>query len=214
MKQKYTLKLICRKNEEKYLKALIGKIVKNHEKFFETKFDPNLQVRIVYSRAEMNSILKKDTPPWMVANANKGKIEIFSPSVFEKVSPHSKKEFPKVLKHELCHIFADKFPALPRWLEEGLAGYVANQYNPNGHPKIKTLNKLYYKKDWDNEPLYQFSYFAVKYLVENYGKKKFFRLMSKANMNSALDEFNSIFKKIYSISVAEFDEILKNNLPS
>jgi len=211
MKHKYVLKIICRKNEEKYLRTLVEKIIKELEKFFETKFNSNVHLKVVYTRAEMNGIIKKETPQWMIANANKGKIVIFSPSVFEKVSPHSKKEFPRVLKHEFCHIFADEFPPLPRWLEEGLAGYVAGQSNPK-FAKIKSLNKLYYKKDWDKEPGYQFAYFAVKYLVENYGKRKFFRLMSKADMNFTLDEFNFVFKQIYKIPVAKFDRILEKEL--
>ncbi len=172
-------------------------------------------MHVVYSRKEFDKALGTKTLPWMVGHASKGIITVFSPSVVEKVSPHSKETFPDTLKHEIAHIFSrllSGHKALPRWISEGIAGYIAGQYNPNWRTKIGELNKLFYKKDWAKKPAFQFAFFAVKYLVENFGKRKFFRLMSKANMNSTLGEFNSVFKQIYKIPVSKFDRILKKEL--
>lgn len=206
------LKIICKKSERRYFTAQVKKMIKELEKFFGYKFDSNMHLKVVYTRAEMNSILKKETPIWMVANANKGKIVIFSPSVFEKVSSHSKKEFSKTLKHEVCHLFVEKFPTPPRWLDEGIAGYIANQYNSHKKHKIKNLNKLYYQTDWDKEPMYQFAYFAVKYLVENYGKKKLFNLMSKTSIKMPLNKFDKTFRQVYGFSVNNFSKLLEKKL--
>lgn len=206
------LKIICKKSERRYFTAQVKKMIKELEKFFGYKFDSNAQLKVVYARAEMDKALKTKTLPWMVGCAHKGNILIFSPSVLEKVSPHHVKDLPYLLKHEISHIFSEKFPKQPKWISEGLAGYTAGQYDPDKRPKIKKLSEIHYKKGWNKYRLYQFAYFAVKYLVEKYGKKKLFYLMSETSIDMPFKKFDKTFRQVYGFSVNNFSKLLEKKL--
>lgn len=84
---------------------------------------------IFYSRKAINTYWKRKTASWLCGWTKNGQIHILHPSVFTKESSHSLSEYQKVLRHEYSHLFYNRLTnaRYPRWLNEGLACYVAGQ---------------------------------------------------------------------------------------
>lgn len=169
------------------LKKIAGSFNKLR-KFFPIM--PNLvSVFLVYSRKEFDKFVGKKTKGWQVGHANstRGMIYVFSPLVFEKESSHKKGDFPKVLTHELAHIFIHKiYPYYePRWLVEGLAYYLAG---------MKGGSK------------FGLSFLWVKFLVENFGKEKLFALMKKCGFPYQREKFLKVFKIVYGAEMNFLEE--------
>ena len=79
-----------------------------NRKFFAKDLD-YLALILIKTRKEMDRILGRATPSWLVGSVKNKKINIFTPEAFEQVSPHKKTEFKLVLTHEIAHLFLDKY---------------------------------------------------------------------------------------------------------
>jgi hypothetical protein len=76
--------------------------------------------------------------------------------------------------------------------------------------KFKSFLKYY---DYEDENIYDESCFAVKMLVENFGKKKLIHLIKSLKNINSNEKFNEQFKKIYNNepSYEFFNNLLKNS---
>lgn len=203
-------------DSRKQLENLIMVAYTNNVDFFEIT-PPLITITFVYSRQEMDKVLHRSTRDWEVGYAyNHGElvnqIAIFSPMVFEKVSTHTKENFIFVLTHELTHIFTNNCFGLmyPVWLREGLAGYVARQYERTN--KLKVINDfihLHDKESWNKNVNYPQAYLFTKYLMNRFTEnkmKEFFKVISNTAEKSYSNKiFENSFEKFFQ---AKFSSIV------
>lgn len=164
-------------------------------------------IRIHENRLSFNRQLNRKTPDWLVANASNNKeIDILSPDSMKNESSHKSSEFLQIIKHEISHLFVDeisKGSAVPKWLNEGLASYIAKQHKNNiksVYIDDKFSKKLATPKGWNdnlNYKAYDISSYFVSYLIKKYTFKKILKLISSLNKNYDYISFKNIFYKIY-----------------
>ncbi|MCL4367087.1 hypothetical protein M1563_02870 [Patescibacteria group bacterium] len=162
-----------------------------------------IQIKIIYTRNQMDSELDRTTADWVVGSiVNHETVVMLSPHIFAEISPHPASDFPLVLTHEIAHSFAWKLFHLqyPRWLSEGLAGLIAGQY------KTRTLkledaqdfSKLHDTRGWEKTHNYNQAYLFTAFLIEKYNKADLLSLLSQLAPDNDYQTFSNIFKKIYS----------------
>jgi hypothetical protein len=178
--------------------------------FFKKRI-PKVKLTLVYSREEMNNLLGYKTASWFVGYADSSsKIFMFSPSVFDKESNHSKRDFRKVLCHEISHLFIRQIHNSyePVWLEEGLAYCVAGQEsslknsnpifnNPEAIFLIDTRNR--WNKTIDSQPdvPYALAFLLVDFLIRYYSKDRVIKLLMSLEGRYNKKRFCQKFRRLY-----------------
>lgn len=203
-----------------------GKDLKEIEKEIFQSFDfvykifsleiSDIVVHVYDTRAEFNKELKRETENWFVACAfSNGDVYILSPIAIEKESNHQKEEFSQILKHEFTHSFVAnlaKGNCVPRWLNEGLASYVAKQHQK----KEKLINlennfceNLSTPEDWNKRvknKAYSISAFFVRFLIEKYSFEKINKLISSVDKEYDYQKFRDIFSSVYGENLEEIEK--------
>ena len=178
--------------------------------FFKQQIS-EIDINIVNNRKKFDLFNERKTEDWEVGYTffkdNKVKIAIFNPESFEKYSTHKKEEFNSILIHELTHVFTGytlKF-FYPKWLHEGLAGYVAKQYKNKiiKNENIVNLSELHNLNDWDKNHNYVEAYLFTKFLFDKFGKEKMMEFMTNLNLRIEYCDFQLSFKN-------QFREDLEN----
>ena len=128
---------------------------------------------------------------------NDNEISIFEEDVFEKVSPHPKEDFPKVLAHEITHIYTkSKFNlTFPMWLNEGIAYVIADQDKKTGEKK--DIRQVHTFEEWNKNPAYGASGKFVRYLIEKFGKEKLVELLKEIKENEKKETFKTKFEQTF-----------------
>jgi hypothetical protein len=160
------------------------------------------------SRKEIDFIWNKKTEGWMVAWAKENYIFILNPKVYTKESDHKDiKHFWQVLKHEYCHIYFKKITNVnyPKWLNEGLACYLANQIKPQPSPEEALKIFEYFSKS--DSQIYKPAYFWTKLLIEKFGVEKMLSLIETIKSGITEKQFSANFYKIYGLHYSEKDFI-------
>ncbi len=138
----------------------------------------SVRITIYANHQEYESALGKDLPEWSVGNGRVDGIELQSPSSWEpNRNYHSPDDACRIIVHEYTHYVVANIAgdSLPRWLNEGLAVYLALQINENTITNAKISGKLIPIEDldssWSKNPglAYSESGSFVRFLVENYG---------------------------------------------
>ncbi|MBU2472693.1 MAG: hypothetical protein ABII95_00155 [Patescibacteria group bacterium] len=193
----------------------IIEFLKSFQKELSGFFGINVElpmVSFINSRKEIDKIWGRKTEEWFVAWAKDNNIFILNPKIYTKESSHKNIEhFWKVLKHEYSHLYYKEITnnGRPKWLNEGLACYLANQVKekPTKKESLKIF-EYYQKGDW---LVYRVGYFWVKLLIDKFGKKKLLKLLKKMNSQTAEKEFAKIFYRVYGFkfSEEEFNKIFE-----
>lgn len=150
------------------------------------------------SRKEIDKSLGRKTEEWLTGWTKGNAIFVLTPQNYLKESSHkSINHFWQVLKHEYCHLYFGQIAGVnyPKWLNEGLACYLAGQIKKE--PTLKEAMKVfkYFRKsDWQ---VYNVGYFWVNLLVQKFGKNKMLRLMKNLKPHITEKEFAAIFRRIY-----------------
>lgn len=207
-------------SKENLEKAVFEAYRKNKE--FFGKDITNLKVNFLYRREEFDEINGRKTSEWEVGNSsNKGNlnvIAIFSPFVFDRVSSHPSSDFSYVLTHELAHIFTQEILGFyyPKWLHEGIAGYVAEQYKIRKVDKIDDFDKLHDSENWKKLHNYSQAFSFTKYLVDTLGKDKLIEFMielpKKLGRHHFPDDFKKFFKDVFEINFEEIASVWEKTL--
>lgn len=198
------------KNNQKLDKFLFA-TKKELSNFFSINVEqPN--IFFLNSRKDIDKIRKMKTKRWQSGWAKNGNIFILNPKIYAKESSHTAEHFWKTIKHEYCHLYFKKLTGTgyPKWLNEGLACYLAGQVkkSPTSDDVMKIFD--YFKKS--NWQIYSIGYFWVKLLIEKLGKKKFFKLLKQLKPELNENKFKLIFYKVYKIKFSKKDlsVLLKN----
>lgn len=164
------------------------------------------------SHQEIEKIWRKKIEKWCSAWAKDGDIYILNPEIYTKESSHKDiKHFWQVLRHEYCHLYYRNITGVgyPKWLNEGLANYLAGQVKkkPTKEEALRVFD-YYDKSDWR---IYNIGYFWTKLLIEKFGRKKLLILVKIINPQVTEKEFARKFHKVYGIhySRVDFKKLLK-----
>jgi hypothetical protein len=88
------------------------------------------------------------------------------------------------------------------WLWEGLAIYLSGQLYQYKKPlKLKNFLEFYNKYNNETTDVYKESGFAIKFLVDKFGKEKLLELLKGVTKYMSEPDFAKLFKKIYKISL-------------
>lgn len=178
--------------------------------FFGHPLKNKLKVKILYSREEMDGVMGTKTESWMVGGTPNGVICVFSPKIFDKVSSHPVSNFDPVLTHELAHFFTSELFSFfqPKWLHEGLAGHVAEQFK-NKHPKkISEFEKLHTREDWWRCPNYAQAACFTTFLIERFGKERFLKFLRPLSENKDAQEAFAVFTELFkNIFTGDFQDV-------
>ncbi len=190
------------------LEKMVSEAYQKNKDFFGKDLT-EIKINFLYQRSQMDEICKYKTGDWQVGYAENKNIFIFSPFVFEKVSNHPNSDFPYTLIHEIAHLFSNEILgfAYPKWFNEGLAGYVAEQYKIRPVKKIDEFSNLHDKQDWKKFANYPQAFAFTKYLIGKFGKEKILEflknLRKNIGSNNSYDEFVKFFNNFLK---TDFDE--------
>lgn len=181
--------------------------IKEFDEFFEMKINPNFKIFLLEKREEMDVLCERKTEDWLfgLTIITKGSIVIFHPEKVESETSHKKETFYFTLKHEIAHIyfFRNACKSTPKWLNEGLAYYLAKQkYNDKPLNEIVKSINFFFKF---NSNYYFHAAKLVTLLIEKYGKEKILLLIKSWYMSE--EDFAKNFKEIYGFNLSEEDLI-------
>ncbi len=195
----------------KKMKEFLKSTQKELDNFYNTSIK-NPSIFFIDSRKEIDNIWGKKTEEWFSAWAKDGNIFILNPQVYTKESSHKDiKHFWQSLKHEYCHLYYKKITGAgkPKWLNEGLANYLAGQVKkkPTREEALRVFD-YYQKIDWR---IYNIGYFWTKLLIDKFGKKKLLTLIEDIDFQTTEKEFAKKFHQVYRLyySKTDFEKILE-----
>ena len=182
------------------IQKALEKNKKELDKFWGIEFHlPN--VFLVKSRKDYDLFCGFETADWMSGRAVAGgHVFVFDPKVYTKETSHKDKEgFWKLLKHEQCHFYYFTFMKTrkPIWLNEGLACYASKQLNKiNNVEKVLKVVDLKKHENW-KRMVYPIGYFWVDFLIEKFGKEKFFKFLKLVSKDDSEKGVKHSFFKVY-----------------
>jgi hypothetical protein len=196
----YKIKSFSHKYYEKVCETAIFDL----NKFFGLNIEnisPNLF--LVNDRKTMNDLRQQKTESWVVGWGSPYAVYLLDYRNFLKESNHTyvnKKHYSALIKHEMVHIFTHKvcIGSNPLWLWEGLAIYLSGQLYQYKKPlKLKNFLEFYNKYNNETTDVYKESGFAIKFLVDKFGKEKILELLKSITKDISEIEFARLFKSVY-----------------
>lgn len=199
--------------QDDFLKQVCEQAVKELDDFYMIK-NRKWQPRIVLvpDRKTIDALQRGKTESWVVGWTRAASdVYVLARQKMNKESSHSysKDYYTSLIKHELVHIYtqrmlqSQKIP-IPRWLNEGLAVYLSGQiYNRKCPDKFK-----YFLKPENPSQLYGESGFAVKFLIERYGKRKLLKLLKSFQKITSERNFRENFEDVYGfkLNISNFNK--------
>jgi hypothetical protein len=198
----------------KFVQTTYEKAMHDLNRFFEMHWNEcRPQVILIPNRKTFNGILDHITDDWVIGSSVEDQIVFFlDPKNFEKESCHtySKESYRALIYHELCHCFLKRIIQggfVPKWLNEGMSLFFANQIKEKKRPK-KFQNFLKFYDHFSYE-IYEESGFAVELLMKKFGKKKFLFFLQSLSKVQSKKEFDQFFEKVFNIrpTFKTFNEI-------
>jgi hypothetical protein len=192
-----------KEKKDRELENMYKKAMKELDKFFGLNWKRNTpSIIIVKTRKEIDQLNGYKTEPWLIAWVERNKIYLLDGKKYKKESSHrySKEDYFKTVKHELSHLFfgivskANTYNQFI-WLNEGVAGFLSEQYKNRTKPKKFEKFLDQYSNWWGNA--YNESYYAIKCLADKFGKEKLLKLIKSLSKIRSQKDFNTLFKKIY-----------------
>jgi hypothetical protein len=184
--------------------------------FFQIERFP-FSIKFLQSRKEINKEKGKNTPNWIVGWVS-GKPEtifVLAPWAFEKESCHDRKEFSKVIIHEISHLFLKRFNSspMPVWIKEGIATNIAEQERQLEEIELykmfldRVLESQYGGGKFKGK-IYTLSYWWIRFLIENYGKRKLLDYIARIDKRDK-DLFFEIYGESLTKMKIDFIDYLK-----
>lgn len=181
--------------------------------FFESLDYQEPSLIFLENREIINAFFGRKTEEWVVGNCHNGTIALLIPENYEKESCHeySKERYIKLIHHEVCHYFHDQLVCTykPRWLGEGLAVYLSDQYKDKPIPEKFTHFLKFY--DDGGPEIYAEVGFVIKLLLDNYGKEKLLKFVMSFNENDSEKNAKESFERVYDkpLNYETFNTLLK-----
>ncbi|MBU2104236.1 MAG: hypothetical protein KKF67_00460 [Nanoarchaeota archaeon] len=198
--------------KDRFLEGGYKKAMRELNEFFGISWDKNTpRIILLKNRNEIDKFVGNKTEDWFVGTAEEKNIILLDRKNYEKESCHkySDEEYIALIKHELCHLFfriLSKEISMPKWLDEGVAIYLAGQLKFKKIPdKFSNFLRFYSK---GGKGVYQESGFVVELLVKKFGKQRLLKLIKSLKSVNSEEDFKEQFKKIYGFNL-NYQEINK-----
>ncbi len=214
------LKIVYQGNDFKKIQKYVLEAFDFVHQYFLIEIS-DVVVTIYTSRLEFDKYLSMKTEAWLVANAsNNNEIAILSPQVLESDSSHSAKDFLPILKHEFSHLFVDtiaKGKSVPKWLDEGLASYVAKHHQREEAVHIKEgfCKELATDEGWHrniDKGAYVVAAKFVDFLIKKRSLKEIVQLIESLGKSYDYKRFEQTFFNIYNTSLKDFETFFITSL--
>lgn len=193
--------------DDTWLKKAYEEAMADLGQFFGINWTENKpKVYVLPDRKSIDEFWGEKTPRWLVGFGGKGMggVYLLDRKNFEKESDnsYSEEKYKALLKHELSHCFADiltKGYRKPVWLSEGLAIYLSGQLEQYKQPeKFQSFLDSF---DKQGDKVYSESGFAIKALVDKYGKSKMLELLKKLVERPDESTFKNMFKDVCGVEL-------------
>ncbi|MEA1986276.1 MAG: peptidase MA family metallohydrolase [Candidatus Marinimicrobia bacterium] len=175
----------------------------------------NFQIIISDSEDKFKGEFGKDFPDWAVAAAKypSRKIILKSPSFSKQYIP----ELRKTVIHEMVHISLEpiiKNKYFPRWLNEGMAQYEAEQFSIqkkillgrillySDYMQLNKIDDVLKFKTRKANLAYAQSVSAFKFLIDEFGTENYKKFLIFLSENQKVED---AFKNAYKFSLQEFE---------
>jgi len=206
--------------QDKFVDSTFNRSLRELEEFFHFKFAKGQKpaLFIIDSRREINLVADERMPSWFVGWSTPGNnVYLLNRRKFSSESAHhyTADYYQSLLKHELTHTFCSALAnnsANPAWFWEGIADYVSCGYLDYPTPaKFSTFLRYYDKLEDAKGHVYEESGYAIKLLVDQYGKQKLIRLIKTCSDLTDRTSFAVSFKKIYhfELTYSNFNRLLE-----
>ena len=217
MPRLWTMIFELKEKKDKELSYIYNKAMKELDEFFKLNWKINTpKIVILKTRREIDKFKKEKTPNWLVGWADGNVIYLLDRKDYEKESSHkySEESYYRLLKHELCHLFFEHISRANTmdqfiWFNEGVAGFLSEQYKESTKPErfLKFLNQY---SNWEGKAYGESSY-AVKLLVDKFGKQKLLKFIKNLRKVNSERDFKVLFKKIYrfNLNYENMNKLLK-----
>ncbi|MDZ7335347.1 MAG: hypothetical protein ONB32_09310 [candidate division KSB1 bacterium] len=192
-------------------------------RFLEDKFNHNITNRIpLIFYSNHSHFQQTNTIPYLLPEGVGGFFEFIKGRVVVP-SNGSIRDFKKVIRHELVHVFTHSkhyrvlkdhrkthFPALPLWFVEGLAEYWSEGWNDEAEMFIKDavlhnylvpLEQMY--SIYGTFLMYKEGQAIIKFIADQYGEHKIVQLIENAWKE---DNFSNVLKLTIGLNYQEFDK--------
>lgn len=193
-------------SDDKELHKIYKTSMKKLDKFFEINWKFNKpRLFLVKDRETIDLLRNKKTKKWVIGFVINKDLFVLDKKAFKKESSHkySKKKYEKLIKHEMTHLYfkiLSNSKVEPDWLWEGTAMYLEGLENVNKPQKLNNFLEFYSNKE-KNALVYKESGWAVKYLIDEYGKSKLLKLIKSLKETNSKQSFSRKFKEIYGFNL-------------
>ena len=170
------------------------------DRFFKIELDLPLLI-LLSSRRQFNIFWGRRTENWMIAWARNGVIYALKPKVIRQSRLyHSIADYHKLLKHEHAHLYINTIgqtEAMPKWLKEGLACWIAGQ--KKRIPDQAQLESVFQLDEINPKDTYAIGYAWVDRLLRSFGKNKLLALIQRLEGRYSLAKFRKVFRAVYGL---------------
>lgn len=183
--------------------------------FFGINWTKNCpRVFVMDSRKTIDALHNEKTADWIIGWSEKNDIFLLDNEKMETESCHKKfseQKYTMHIKHELSHAFYKILAGqggFPRWLWEGTSIYTAGECEVKPKPD-KFTDFLDFYEPGATVGVYREAGFAVKALVEKFGKEKLLGLIKSLKEVKTKPEFEAKFKEVYGFDLTykEFNNL-------
>jgi len=150
---------------------------------------------------------------------------IKSPDFIEKIGRWKRSDFPKIMDHEMNHVFWTDFYYFtkPCWLLEGFACYIGKSFVLSKKELKEVIKKYkvnssileyrYLDRNFrgGHYPRYPVWEGFTRFIAKKHGARKFIKLMDLYIKNPSLSNYKGLFKQLFRKSERElFEDFLKS----
>lgn len=174
--------------------------IRKLNRFFDLEWKHDLpRVFIMKDRRTIDALYEKKTERWIVGFNDLRYVFALDNASMEKESSHRKRspgEYASLIAHEMCHAFFNKFSegvTKPKWLNEGVSIYISGQIKF----KPKQFTEFLEFFDQGGKGVYGEAGYAIKLLVEKFGKDKLLKLIKGLKKAKSRKTFDALFKSTY-----------------
>ena len=181
------------------LRRQIKKQTKEFDRFFGYKLSEPLVV-LLTSRRQIDALWGRKTEDWSVGWTRERVIYILSPEKYVSESNHRRRsEFWTTLRHEHAHLYIRSVAGwnVPKWLNEGLACWLAGQRKRT--PPLALALSVIRPMGNFSVMAYPVGYFWTSLLIRKFGEKKILILLRKCGRTNSPANFPRIFRAVYGI---------------
>lgn len=179
------------------LSAYLESTKRRYDRWFELAL-PIPHLTILTSRKQIRQCWRTPQPSWLSGWYRNNSIYVLDRRLLKR----NKEQWYKLIAHEMAHVYINRFTdgRAPRWVNEGLACYLAKQAQACP-PEV--VHAFFHQKNKRHPDVYRVGYTLIARLIRKYGQKKFLRFLHDLERRPRT-EWRYSFKRVYHIEWETF----------